>query len=75
MQEMTQCKTQINENEARLDATLIQQNAEDFEGQRNEQVAEHLVEMKGIVDAFKAQLIKQNIATLEKLLSKVSLTP
>ncbi|MHA2728018.1 DNA sulfur modification protein DndD [Vibrio campbellii] len=66
MEEMAQCKTQINENEARLDATLIQQNAEDFEGKRNEQVAEHLVEMKGIVDAFKAQLIKENIATLEK---------
>lgn len=66
MEEMAQCKTQINENEARLDATLIQQNAEDFEGQRNEQVAEHLVEMKGIVDAFKARLIKENIATLEK---------
>ena len=42
------------------------ENAEDFEGKRNEQVAEHLVEMKGIVDAFKAQLIKENIATLEK---------
>jgi DNA sulfur modification protein DndD len=66
MEEMAQCRTQINENEARLDATLIQQNAEDFEGKRNEQVAEHLVEMKGIVDAFKAQLIKENIATLEK---------
>ncbi len=66
MEEMALCKTQINENEARLDATLIQQNAEDFEGKRNEQVAEHLVEMKGIVDAFKAQLIKENIATLEK---------
>ncbi|MDE1324518.1 DNA sulfur modification protein DndD [Vibrio aestuarianus] len=66
MEEMAQCKAQINENEARLDATLIQQNAEDFEGKRNEQVAEHLVEMKGIVDAFKAQLIKENIATLEK---------
>ncbi|EGR0169286.1 DNA sulfur modification protein DndD [Vibrio alginolyticus] len=66
MEEMAQCKTQINENETRLDATLIQQNAEDFEGKRNEQVADHLVEMKGIVDAFKAQLIKENIATLEK---------
>lgn len=66
MEEMAQCKTQINENEARLDATLIQQNAEDFEGKRNEQVAEHLVEMKDIVDAFKAQLVKENIATLEK---------
>jgi DNA sulfur modification protein DndD len=66
MEEMAQCKTQINDNEARLDATLIQQNAEDFEGKRNEQVAEHLVEMKSIVDAFKAQLIKENIATLEK---------
>ncbi|NRF14114.1 DNA sulfur modification protein DndD [Vibrio coralliilyticus] len=66
MEEMALCKTQINENEARLDATLIQQNAEDFEGKRNEQVAEHLVEMRGIVDAFKAQLIEENIATLEK---------
>ncbi|MGF1742039.1 DNA sulfur modification protein DndD [Vibrio profundum] len=66
MEEMAQCKTQINENEARLDATLIQQNAEDFEGKRNQQVAEHLVEMKYIVDEFKAQLIKENIATLEK---------
>ncbi|EGQ7686067.1 TPA: DNA sulfur modification protein DndD [Vibrio parahaemolyticus] len=66
MEEMAQCKTQINENEARLDATLIQQNAEDFEGRRNEQVAEHLVEMKEIVDAFKAQLIKENISKLEK---------
>ncbi|WP_052879483.1 DNA sulfur modification protein DndD [Vibrio coralliirubri] len=66
MEEMALCKTQINENEARLDATLIQQNAENFEGKRNEQVAEHLVEMKGIVDTFKAQLIKENIATLEK---------
>ncbi len=66
MEEMAQCRTQINENEARLDATLIQQNAEDFEGKRNEQVAEHLVEMKDIVDAFKAQLVKENIATLEK---------
>ncbi len=66
MEEMAQCKTQINENEARLDATLIQKNAEDFEGKRNEQVAEHLIEMRGIVDAFKAQLIKENIATLEK---------
>ncbi|MUK28682.1 DNA sulfur modification protein DndD [Aliivibrio fischeri] len=66
MEEMALCKAQINENEARLDATLIQKNAEDFEGKRNEQVAEHLVEMKGIVDAFKAQLIKENIATLEK---------
>lgn len=66
MEELAQCKTQINENEARLDATLIQQNAEDFEGKRNQQVAEHLVEMKDIVDEFKAQLIKENIATLEK---------
>ncbi|MEF1186530.1 DNA sulfur modification protein DndD [Vibrio sp. 16] len=66
MEEMALCKTQINENEARLDATLIQQNAEDFESKRNEQVAEHLVEMRGIVDAFKAQLIEENIATLEK---------
>lgn len=66
MEEMALCKTQINENEARLDATLIQQNAEDFEGKRNEQVAEHLVEMRGIVDAFKAQLIEENISTLEK---------
>ncbi|HDZ9329987.1 TPA: DNA sulfur modification protein DndD [Vibrio cholerae] len=66
MEELAQCKTQINENEARLDATLIQQNAEDFEGKRNQQIAEHLVEMKDIVDAFKAQLIKENIATLEK---------
>lgn len=66
MEEMALCKTQINENEARLDATLVQQNAEDFEGKRNEQVAEHLVEMRGIVDAFKAQLIEENIATLEK---------
>lgn len=66
MEEMALCKTQINENEARLDATLIQQNAEDFEGKRNEQVAEHLVEMRGIVDAFKAQLIEENITTLEK---------
>ncbi|MGR5000951.1 DNA sulfur modification protein DndD [Vibrio celticus] len=66
MEEMALCKTQINENEARLDATLIQKNAEDFEGKRNEQVAEHLVEMRGIVDAFKAQLIEENIATLEK---------
>lgn len=66
MEEMALCKTQINENEARLDATLIQQNAENFEGKRNEQVAEHLVEMRGIVDAFKAQLIEENITTLEK---------
>ncbi|WP_318502969.1 DNA sulfur modification protein DndD [Photobacterium leiognathi] len=66
MEEMALCKTQMNENEARLDATLIQQNAEDFEGKRNEQVAEHLVEMRDIVDAFKAQLIEENIATLEK---------
>ncbi len=66
MEEMALCKSQINENEARLDATLIQQNAEDFEGKRNEQVAEHLVEMRGIVDAFKAQLIEENITTLEK---------
>ncbi|WP_136484169.1 DNA sulfur modification protein DndD [Vibrio sp. H11] len=66
MEELAQCKTQINENEARLDATLIQQNAEDFENKRNLQVAEHLVEMKDIVDAFKAQLIKENISTLEK---------
>lgn len=89
MEELAQCKTQINENEARLDATLIQQNAEDFEGKRNQQVAEHLVEMKDIVDAFKAQLIKENIATLEKrikskfdslerkseLITKVSINP
>ncbi|MGL5110416.1 MAG: DNA sulfur modification protein DndD [Vibrio ordalii] len=89
MEELAQCKTQINENEARLDATLIQQNAEDFEGKRNQQVAEHLVEMKDIVDAFKAQLIKENIATLEKrikskfdslerkseLIAKVSINP
>lgn len=89
MEELAQCKTQINENEARLDATLIQQNAEDFEGKRNQQIAEHLVEMKDIVDAFKAQLIKENIATLEKrikskfdslerkseLIAKVSINP
>ncbi|PRQ62033.1 DNA sulfur modification protein DndD [Vibrio sp. V01_P9A10T6] len=89
MEELAQCKTQINENEARLDATLIQQNTEDFEGKRNQQVAEHLVEMKEIVDAFKAQLIKENIATLEKrikskfdslerkseLITKVSINP
>jgi len=89
MEELAQCKTQINENEARLDATLIQQNTEDFEGKRNQQVAEHLVEMKDIVDAFKAQLIKENIATLEKrikskfdslerkseLITKVSINP
>lgn len=89
MEEMALCKTQINENEARLDATLIQKNAEDFEGKRNEQVAEHLVEMRGIVDEFKAQLVKENIATLEKrikskfdslerkseLVAKVSINP
>lgn len=89
MEEMAQCKTQINENESRLDATLIQQNAEDFEGKRNKQVAEHLVEMKDIVDQFKAQLIKENIITLEKrikskfdslerkseLVSKVNINP
>jgi len=66
MEEMALCKTQTNENEARLDATLIQQNAEDFEGKRNEQVAEHLVEMRSIIDAFKVQLIEENIVTLEK---------
>lgn len=66
MEEMAQCKSQINDNEARLDATLIQQNAEDFESKRNTQVAEHLVEMKTIVDEFKATLIKENIETLEK---------
>ncbi|MCC4775881.1 DNA sulfur modification protein DndD [Vibrio cyclitrophicus] len=89
MEEMALCKTQINENEARLDATLIQKNAEDFEGKRNEQVAEHLIEMRGIVDEFKAQLVKDNIATLEKrikskfdslerkseLVAKVSINP
>ncbi|HIF9129484.1 TPA: DNA sulfur modification protein DndD [Photobacterium damselae] len=66
MEEMAQCKTQINENEARLDATLIQQNSEDFESKRNQQVAEHLVEMKNIIDLFKAKLIEDNISKLEQ---------
>lgn len=66
MEDMAQCKTQINENEARLDATLIQQNSEDFESKRNQQVAEHLVEMKKIIDLFKAKLIEDNILRLEQ---------
>lgn len=66
MEDMAQCKTQINENEARLDATLIQQNSEDFESKRNQQVAEHLVEMKTIIDLFKAKLIEDNILRLEQ---------
>ncbi|MEF1205323.1 DNA sulfur modification protein DndD [Photobacterium damselae] len=66
MEEMAQCKTQINENEARLDATLIQQNSENFESKRNQQVAEHLVEMKNIIDLFKAKLIEDNISKLEQ---------
>lgn len=65
-EDLIHCKSQINENEARLDATLILQNAEDFEGKRNKQVVDHLAEIKSIVDAFKASLIKENITTLEK---------
>lgn len=69
MENMAQCKCQLHDNEARLDATLIQQNAEDFESQRNQQVAEHLVEMKDIIDGFKTQLIQENISKLEARIS------
>lgn len=68
MEDLGQCKSQINENEAKLDATLIQQNAENFENQRNIQVAAHLIEMKEIIDSFKDKLIEENLAKLENLI-------
>ena len=66
LEERNQCKNQLHENESRLDATLIQNNTEIFEHQRNQQVAEHLVEMKAIVDSFKSTMITENISILEK---------
>lgn len=66
LEERNQCKNQLHENESKLDATLIQQNAETFEHQRNQQVAEHLSEMKEIVDAFKVLMVSENISSLEK---------
>lgn len=66
LEERNQCKNQLHENEAKLDATLIQQNSEIFEHQRNQQVADHLIEMKDIVDAFKSKMITENISSLEK---------
>lgn len=66
LEDRAQCKNQLHENESKLDATLIQKNSEEFEQKRNQQVAEHLVEMKSIVDEFKASLIKENISGLER---------
>ncbi|SJN58067.1 chromosome segregation protein [Vibrio ruber DSM 16370] len=65
LEERNQCQNQLHENESRLDATLVQQNAETFEHQRNQQVADHLVEMKSIIDDFKEMLIRENISKLE----------
>lgn len=65
LEDRAQCKNQLHENESKLDATLIQKNSEEFEHKRNQQVADHLVEMKCIVDEFKASLIKENISGLE----------
>ncbi|MGR6832005.1 DNA sulfur modification protein DndD [Aliivibrio wodanis] len=71
MEERNQCKNQLHELEGRLDATLVQQSAENFEQLRNKQVAEHLDEMKAIIDSFKSNLINENIAKLEsKIKSK-----
>lgn len=70
MEQKTQCKAQLHENESKLDATLILQNSEEFEHKRNQQVAEHLVEMKSIIDEFKTSLIKENISTLERYIKR-----
>ncbi|MBE8233349.1 MAG: DNA sulfur modification protein DndD [Endozoicomonadaceae bacterium] len=65
IEDINHCKKQINDVEARLDATLLQQNVETFEQERNQSVAEHLSEMQTIIENFKDKLITENIAKLE----------
>ncbi|WP_068714514.1 DNA sulfur modification protein DndD [Vibrio tritonius] len=66
IEERNQCIKQIHENELRLEATLVQKNIETFEHKRNQQVADHLIEMRTIIDNFKEVLIKENISKLER---------
>ena len=71
IEEVNHCKKMINDVEARLDATLLQQNVETFEQERNQSVAEHLTEMQQIIESFKDKLINENIHKLEtKIKSK-----
>ncbi|MCL1076574.1 DNA sulfur modification protein DndD [Parashewanella spongiae] len=71
IEEINHCKKMMNDVDARLDATLLQQNIETFEQERNQSVAEHLSEMQQIIESFKDDLINENIHKLEtKIKSK-----
>ncbi|MCF5856323.1 DNA sulfur modification protein DndD [Aeromonas veronii] len=61
----------ITQAEMQVTSIRVQGNAIDFEQQRQQQLFSHMGKLQGIVDAFKADLIKDNIDKLQtKIISK-----
>jgi DNA sulfur modification protein DndD len=59
-------ESDIQQAEAQLNAILVQGNAQNFEQQRQLQVANHSERLQSIIDEFKGELIKENIQRLQQ---------